>query len=79
MYATIEADIENGFVRTLDASRLPAHAHVLITLLSSPTGNAAAKHKEAVGRVPHPDLKHSIEVCGDLMDTVPSAGWNLQQ
>lgn len=77
MYATIEADIENGFVRTLDASRLPAHAHVLITLLSSPTGGA--KHKEAVGRVPHPDLKHSIEVCGDLMNTVPAAGWDLPQ
>ncbi len=52
MYTTIEADIENGFVRTLDASRLPAHAHVLITLLPSPTGNSAAKHEEAEGRAP---------------------------
>lgn len=32
-----------------------------------------------VGRVPHPDLKHSIEVCGDLMNTVPAAGWDLPQ
>ncbi len=79
MYATIEADIENGFVRTVDASCLPAHAHVLITLLSSPTGGAATKDKDAGGRVPHPDLKHSIEVCGDLMNTVPAAGWNLPQ
>lgn len=79
MYATIEADIENGFVRTLEASRLPTHAHVLITLLSSPTGNAAANHKEAFGRFPHPDLKHSIEVRGDLMDSVPSAAWDLPQ
>ena len=33
MYATIEADIENGVIKGHDASRLPSHAHVLITLL----------------------------------------------
>ncbi len=38
MYATIEADIENGVIKGYDASRLPSHAHVLITLLpESPT------------------------------------------
>lgn len=78
MYATIEADIENGFVRTSEASRLPAHAHVLITLLSLPTGNAANR-KKGSGRSPHPDLKRAIEVCGDLMDTVPSTAWDLPQ
>jgi len=35
MYATIEADIENGVIKGYDVSRLPAHAHVLITLLRS--------------------------------------------
>jgi hypothetical protein len=33
MYATIEADIENGVIKGCDTSRLPSHAHVLITLL----------------------------------------------
>ncbi len=33
MYATIEADIENGVIKGYDTSRLPSHAHVLITLL----------------------------------------------
>jgi len=33
MYATIEADIENGVIKGGDASWLPSHAHVLITLL----------------------------------------------
>ena len=33
MYATIEADIENGVIKGYDASRIPSHAHVLITLL----------------------------------------------
>ena len=33
MYQTIEADIENGVICSPESSRLPAHAHVLITLL----------------------------------------------
>ena len=33
MYETIEADIENGVIKGYDASQLPSHAHVLITLL----------------------------------------------
>ncbi len=33
MYARIEADIENGLIKGHDASRIPSHAHVLITLL----------------------------------------------
>jgi len=36
MYATIDADIENGVIKGYDASRLPSHAHVLITLLRDP-------------------------------------------
>ncbi len=79
MYATIEADIENGFIRASEASSLPAHAHVLITLLSSPAGSLGAKRNKVVGRHPHPGLKKSIEVCGDLISTVPNTGWNLQQ
>ena len=33
MYTTIEADIENGRVRSPEIQKLPAVAHVLITLL----------------------------------------------
>ena len=35
MYATIEADIEIGVIKGHDASQIPSHAHVLITLLRS--------------------------------------------
>lgn len=42
-------------------------------------GLAGKSITPVVGRVPHPDLKHSIEVCGDLMNTVPAAGWDLPQ
>ena len=35
MYTTIEADIDNGTIRSQEASKLPAHAHVLITLIPS--------------------------------------------
>jgi hypothetical protein len=33
MYTTIEADIENGRVKSPELQKLPAVAHVLITLL----------------------------------------------
>ena len=36
MYMTIEADIENGWVNSPEIKQLPPHAHVLITLLTSP-------------------------------------------
>jgi len=42
MYATIEADIENGVIKGYDASRLPSHAHVLITLLREAPKNRPA-------------------------------------
>jgi len=77
IYATIEADIDNGMIQTSEESSLPLRAHVLITLLSSPTNSLDANQKNAGGRVPHPDLKHSIEVCGDLLNTVPVAGFCL--
>lgn len=35
MYTTIEADINNGKITGPEAGKLPPHAHVLITLLSS--------------------------------------------
>lgn len=41
MYTTIEADIENGVVYPREMSALPAHAHVLITLLP----NKSPQHK----------------------------------
>ena len=34
MYTTIEADIENGLLKGAEVGNLPAHAHVLITLLT---------------------------------------------
>ncbi len=36
MYTTIEADIINGQVKGAEVKKLPARAHVLITLLSFP-------------------------------------------
>ena len=35
MYTTIEADIENGQIKSPEIEKLPAKAHVLITLLGS--------------------------------------------
>ncbi len=35
MYTTIEADMENGQLKGAEVGTLPAHAHVLITLLES--------------------------------------------
>lgn len=35
MYTTIEADIDNGFIKGPESGRLPPKAHVLITLLSA--------------------------------------------
>ncbi len=36
MYTTIEADIENGKVKSAELQKLPSVAHVLITLLQKP-------------------------------------------
>jgi len=36
MYTTIEADIENGLIKSSEIQKLPSTAHVLITLISSP-------------------------------------------
>jgi len=36
MYTTIEADIENGRIKSPELEKLPATAHVLITLLRCP-------------------------------------------
>ena len=36
MYTTIEADIENGLIKSSDIKELPSSAHVLITLLRTP-------------------------------------------
>ncbi|MEI6165659.1 MAG: hypothetical protein WCS52_00540 [bacterium] len=37
MYTTIEADIENGWIKSPEIRELPACAHVLITVLAWPT------------------------------------------
>ncbi len=36
MYKTIEADIENGRIKSSELTKLPQNAHVLITLLDAP-------------------------------------------
>jgi hypothetical protein len=82
MYKTIEADIENGVVRGTDASQLPAHAHVLITLLSFlPEEIKGLYSKEAVRsaplRKPHADIHGRVKVFGDIMNTAATEAWNL--
>lgn len=42
-YTTIEADIENGKIKSTDISKLPTTAHVLITLLDSSENAATQK------------------------------------
>jgi hypothetical protein len=36
MYTTIEAELENGRVKSAELQKLPSVAHVLITLLQQP-------------------------------------------
>ena len=43
MYTTIEADIENGRIISPELRRLPAVAHVLITILESSVDEMVAK------------------------------------
>jgi hypothetical protein len=52
MYTTIEADIENGQIKGLEAGKLPSHAHVLITLLDS-----YAKKRPEFGTCTSPEIK----------------------
>lgn len=79
MYTTIEADIDNGVIRSSDRCRLPMRAHVLITLLSTDSESKKSGYDSGAKRIPHPDLKNAIEVCGDLIDSVPRECWNLPQ
>jgi hypothetical protein len=44
MYTTIEADIENGRIRSPEIRKLPAVAHVLITILESSVDEMVARH-----------------------------------
>ena len=44
MYTTIEANLDNGRVTGPEASKLPAHAHVLITLLQSPADRQPGRY-----------------------------------
>jgi hypothetical protein len=83
MYTTIEADIEHGVVHSADSSRLPAHAHVLITLLSvapNGAGKASAKSEAQSGvpRTPNPAIRGKIKVLGDIMASAPVTSWALQ-
>lgn len=82
MYTTIEADLEHGVVRSADLAGLPAHAHVLITLLSVyPAGvggaSAGTSANSAPERKPNPAICGKIKILGDIMDTAPVASWDL--
>ena len=46
MYTTIEADIENGQLKGSEVGKLPAHAHVLITLLDKKQGVEQVAYSE---------------------------------
>ena len=78
MYPTIEADIIDGNIRSAEKDRLPARAHVLITLLGPLGKNTKSTPDPAKpARLPHPSLKGSVEAFGDLIDSVPATLWNL--
>jgi hypothetical protein len=81
MYATIEADIENGVIRSTEASRLPMHAHVLITLLSVSQDTLSNTNSDDASttktRWPHSEIRGKIKVRGNIMDTVPTSSWDL--
>lgn len=81
MYATIEADIENGVIRSTEASRLPMHAHVLITLISVSQETPSNVNSDIASTVktrwPHSEFRGKIKVLGDIMDTAPTSSWDL--
>ncbi len=62
MYTTIEADIENGLIKSSDIKELPSTAHVLITLLRSPIKN-------------RPDWKVIKTQIGKLTIKEDTVGW----
>ncbi|MEN8254084.1 MAG: hypothetical protein ABFR33_01310 [Verrucomicrobiota bacterium] len=63
MYTTIEADIINGQVKGPELQKLPAQAHVLITLLSSP-----GKARPAFGTCTSKGIKMDADVFEPLSD-----------
>jgi len=63
MYTTIEADLENGVVRSNDSARLPAHAHVLITLIPPPSTRR------------HPDWSTIVSQLGKLALRRDTSQW----
>jgi hypothetical protein len=68
-------------VRTAEASRLPAHAHVLITVISYLPEEAkdfsAQEAASATLRQPHADIQGRVKVRGDIMNTVAAESWEL--
>ncbi|MDA3926420.1 MAG: hypothetical protein PF904_17155 [Kiritimatiellae bacterium] len=65
MVTTIEADIKNGMVIGPNAAKLPAVAHVRITLLTKPEKN-------------HPDWDVIKEQFGKLQTRVDTVEWQRQ-
>ena len=65
MLTTIEADIKNGKIIGPNAAKLPAIAHVRITLLSQPEKN-------------HPNWNSIKEQFGKLQTRVDTVEWQQQ-
>lgn len=77
MFTTIEAYIENGHITGDECMKLPTHAHVLITLLPRRVLQNENKITQPPNREPDPDLRGTIKINGDIMDSAPRASWNL--
>lgn len=78
MYTTIEADIDHGIIRGPGAQHLPAHAHVLITLIHKPLPRTIKSGGAAVTRRQPPEnLRGTVNILGDVIQSVPQSMWNL--
>ncbi len=51
MYTTIEADIENGQIKSAELQKLPSVAHVLITWIQSQSEKKSTDFSELAGKL----------------------------
>ena len=54
---------------------LPPNRHFEVIFLELPEETAQETQKAA--RHPHPDVLGSVDISGDVIDTVPQNQWNL--
>ncbi len=71
MYTTIEAELQNGRVRSLDTRKLPARARVLITLMA-----VSATRRPAFGTRTTAKVKLSDDALAPLLEK-DLADWGL--